>query len=135
LKLLWNPLKRPHDIITQVAHRTSGKPRKIIVQNRVVNPHKILKRSERVSHLSPLKDFAILKNFKILSSASEEVRGPGAQETVASPFLASLHAFEKKGGLSIVDFPKGRDGCLQVIVNFVKYGNKVALGRQMFKIG
>jgi hypothetical protein len=81
-----------------------------------------------------LKNFAILKNFKILSFASEEVRGSGAQETVASPFLASLHAFEKKGGLSIVDLPKGRDGCLQVIVNFLKDGNEVPLIGQSFDI-
>jgi hypothetical protein len=79
-------------------------------------------------------DFTILENFKLLPSASEEMRGPGTQETVTPPFLPSFHTFEKKRGLPIIDLPKGGEGCLQVIVNFLKDGNEVSLRGHSFKI-
>src|SRR4030067_1648883 len=128
------PLKRPHDVIAEVSHRTTGKPGKVIVNNRVVNPHKILKSQKRVSHFTLSKDFTLLKNFKFFALASEKVRGTRTQETVTPPFLPSFHTFEKKRGLPIIDLPKGGEGCLQVIVNFLKNGDEVAPGRHLLKI-
>ena len=50
------------------------------------------------------------------------------------PNLQRLLDKSRKRGFPIIDLPKGREGSLQVVVNFLKHGDEVPLGGHSFKI-